>query len=79
MRYFQKVAQKVATRKNKSEEGQSIVIIALILVALLVFAGIAVDVGFIFARNSQLQAAVDAAALAGVPELILLSVSCHQI
>lgn len=67
MRNFQELIKR---KKAASEEGQSIVIIALILVALLVFAGIAVDVGFIFARNSQLQAAVDAAALAGVPELI---------
>ena len=34
------------------------------------FVGIAVDVGFIFARGSQLQAAVDSAALSGVSELI---------
>ncbi|KAA3660606.1 MAG: hypothetical protein DWQ04_18915 [Chloroflexi bacterium] len=53
------------------EQGQSIVLIALILVALLLFVGIAVDVGFIFARGSQLQAAVDSAALSGVSELIL--------
>lgn len=57
-------------RNKGDQKGQSIVIIALILVALLLFAGLAVDVGFIFARNSQLQAAVDSAALAGVPELI---------
>lgn len=56
---------------NETDEaGQSIVLIALILVALLAFVGLAVDVGFIFARSSQLQAAVDAAALAGVTELI---------
>lgn len=61
---------KILNRNKSTEEGQSIVVIALILVALLLFAGIAVDVGFVFARNSQLQAAVDAAALAGVPELI---------
>ncbi|HID54461.1 MAG TPA: hypothetical protein EYP41_20785, partial [Anaerolineae bacterium] len=54
--------------KNR-EKGQSIVLIALALVGLLAFAGLAIDVGFIFARGSQLQAAIDAAALAGVTEL----------
>ncbi len=57
-------------RNTPREQGQSIVLIALILVALLLFVGIAVDVGFIFARGSQLQAAVDSAALSGVSELI---------
>lgn len=53
------------------EAGQSIAIIALSLIGLLAFVGIAVDVGFLFARSSQLQAAVDAAALAGVTELLV--------
>lgn len=56
-------------REPESESGQSLVLIALALVGLIAFAGLAVDVGFIFARGSQLQAAVDAAALAGVVEL----------
>ena len=56
---------------NPHEAGQSIAIIALSLVGLLAFVGIAVDVGFLFARSSQLQAAVDAAALAGVTELLV--------
>lgn len=54
---------------EKDERGQSIVIVALSLIGLLAFVGIAVDVGFIFARSSQLQSAVDAAALAGVTEI----------
>lgn len=57
-------------RENPQEQkGQSLVIIALALVGLLAFVGIAIDVGFIFARGSQLQAAIDSAALAGVVEL----------
>ncbi len=52
-----------------AESGQSIVLIALALVVLLAFIGLAVDVGFVFARGSQLQSAVDAAALASVTEL----------
>lgn len=51
------------------EQGQSIVLIALALVGLIAMLGLAVDVGLIFARGAQLQAAVDAAALAGVTEL----------
>ncbi len=54
---------------DQPERGQSIVIVALSLIGLLAFVGIAVDVGFIFARSSQLQSAVDAAALAGVTEI----------
>lgn len=51
------------------EKGQSIVLIALMMVAIIAFVGIAVDVGFIFARGSQLQSAIDSASLAGVVEL----------
>lgn len=54
---------------SNREKGQSIVLIALMMVAIIAFVGIAVDVGFIFARGSQLQAAIDSAALAGVVEL----------
>lgn len=54
---------------SAAEKGQSIVLIALMMVAIVAFVGIAVDVGFIFARGSQLQAAIDSAALAGVVEL----------
>lgn len=56
--------------QSKKEAGQSIVLIALALVGLLAFVGIAVDVGFVFARQTQLQAAVDSAALAAVVELV---------
>lgn len=54
---------------GNQEKGQSIVLIALMMVAIIAFVGIAIDVGFIFARGSQLQAAIDSAALAGVVEL----------
>ena len=49
--------------------GQTLVIFALMLVALIALVGIAVDVGFGFVRASQFSAAVDAAALAGVVDL----------
>ncbi len=54
---------------DSKERGQSIVLITFALVGLLAFAGIAIDTGFTFARSSQLQAAVDAAALAAVTEM----------
>jgi hypothetical protein len=58
-----------ATAVHPSQSGQSIVLIALALVAVIAFMGIALDVGFVFAKGSQLQAAMDSAALAGVTEL----------
>lgn len=51
------------------EEGQSIVILAMAMVGLLVFAGLAVDAGVIYVASVRLARAVDAAALAGVVEL----------
>lgn len=54
-------------------EGQTLVIFALMIVALIAMVGIAVDVGFGFVRSSQFSAAVDAAALAGVIDLDLES------
>ena len=57
-------------RANR-EEGQSIVILAMAMVGLLVFAGLAVDAGVIYSGSVNLARAVDAAALAGVVELPL--------
>ncbi len=54
---------------EREEEGQSIVILAFVFIGLLAFVGIAVDVGLVFARATQLQSGIDAAALAGVTEL----------
>ncbi|MBK8986101.1 MAG: Tad domain-containing protein [Chloroflexi bacterium] len=64
-------------RSNKKrigkEEGQSIVLVALMMIGILAFVGIAVDVGLIFARRSQLSKAVDSAVLAAVTEVESLS------
>lgn len=54
---------------NQKETGQSIVIIAVVMVGLLAFVGLAIDLGMVWARRAQLTAAVDAAALAGVTEI----------
>jgi len=64
-----KEKRKPESNNKHQQSGQSIAIVALALIGLLSFVGIAVDVGFIFQRSSKLQAAVDAAALAGVTEL----------
>jgi len=49
----------------KSEQGQSIVIIAAALIALLALAGLAIDGGNLFLQRRNTQNAADAAALAG--------------
>lgn len=52
-----------------NEKGQTIVILAAGIIVLLGFIGLAVDLGVLWVRDSQLSTAVDAAALAGAPEL----------
>lgn len=54
---------------TERQTGQSVVIIAVVMVALLAFVGLAIDLGLVWVRRAQLTAAVDAAALAGVVEL----------
>jgi Flp pilus assembly protein TadG len=55
--------------QRKRERGQAIVIIAAGIIVLLGFVGLAVDLGYLWVRDNQLSSAVDAAALAGAPEL----------
>ncbi|MFW5941256.1 MAG: pilus assembly protein TadG-related protein [Chloroflexota bacterium] len=57
------------TQTHVSEEGQTIVLMVFMIVALLALVGLAADVGFLFARSSQFSSAVDSAALAGVVEM----------
>ncbi|PID86996.1 MAG: hypothetical protein CSB13_01620 [Chloroflexi bacterium] len=64
------IQTKQTKNHNDKESGQSIVLIALLIVGLLAFVGLAVDVGLIFARSAELNKAVDAAALAAVTEVI---------
>ncbi len=54
---------------NHRERGQILILLALAMIGLLVAAGLAVDSGVLFMRKSQLDRAVDAAALAGVTQL----------
>jgi hypothetical protein len=52
-------------RKNPSESGQAIVLLAISIVVLLGFTALAVDGGMIFSDRRHAQNAADAAALAG--------------
>ncbi|MDT8305211.1 MAG: Tad domain-containing protein [Anaerolineae bacterium] len=66
--------QHLQQRRNRvvrpqSDTGQTLALFIFLIVGILAFVGIAVDVGFMFARSSQFSSAVDAAALAGVIEM----------
>jgi hypothetical protein len=53
-----------------SESGQTIVLVPILLIALVGFAGLAIDGGKLYLSKSQLQKAVDAGALAGADYLL---------
>lgn len=58
-----------AWMQRERERGQSIVLLAIAMVVLLLFAGLALDASMLYVRRIQLSQAVDAAALACVTEL----------
>ena len=53
----------------KKEEGQAVVITALVMVVIMGFAALAVDIGSVAVNKAELQNAADAAALAGAQDL----------
>ena len=53
----------------KSDRGQTIVIFALILPILILFAGLAIDVGLLYVTKAKLSTSVDAASLTGMKNL----------
>ena len=55
----------LATKSNRGEEGITLIYVAIFLLVSLWFVSLAVDVGKIMAARTELQAAADAAALAG--------------
>jgi Flp pilus assembly protein TadG len=63
------MSRRTATRRRRGERGIAIIIVALLLIPLLLFAGLATDVGAWYARAAAVQRAADAAALAGVAQL----------
>jgi hypothetical protein len=54
----------------KEEKGQSMVLIPILLIVLIGFAGLAIDGGRLYLAKSQLQKAVDAGVLAGADALL---------
>jgi Flp pilus assembly protein TadG len=55
--------------RYRSEQGQSIVLIALVFVGLLAFIGLTVDMGILFVSYGNLRRAVDSAALAAATQM----------
>lgn len=58
---------------GRSEEGQTLVQVTLMLVVLLGFVALAIDVGHVYAERRRMQNAADAGALAGAYELCRVS------
>jgi len=56
---------------DRKQSGQTLVIVALALIALLGFLALAIDVGVLYAWRRNMQNAADAAALAGAREICL--------
>jgi Flp pilus assembly protein TadG len=56
---------KLIKRLKKEEQGQALIMVALMLTMLLGFAALVVDVGMMYVTKAELQNAADAAALAG--------------
>ncbi len=57
--------QNIFSRQRHQERGQTILLVAISLVALLAMAALAIDVVTLYVASSQIQRATDAAALAG--------------
>lgn len=64
-----------AKRKDR-EHGQALIVLAFGLLALVAFAGLAIDGGRLYAQRRQTQNAADAAALAGARELAEFISTC---
>lgn len=62
----------------KNEDGQAMVLMALLMVVLMGFAALAVDGGRLYITKSQLQNAADAAALAGAQDLPVASTAKNE-
>lgn len=54
---------------KKEESGQALILVALMMAVLMGFAALVVDVGMMYSERTSLQAAADAAALAGAQDL----------
>ncbi len=61
----------------RSERGQTVVIVAFAIIALLAFAGLAIDGGTVYLNRRRMQNAADAGALAGTQALT--EANCNQV
>ena len=59
------VAEGFRPRLRRAERGQTLVVVAVMIVVLVAFLGLVIDGGNVYAQRRQLQNAADAAALAG--------------
>ncbi len=66
----------LTAKKTDKERGQALVILAVALLALIAFAGLAIDGGRFYAERRQTQNAADAVALAGARELAEFISTC---
>lgn len=64
--------------RRGNNRGIAVIYIALLIVPLVAFAGLAIDIGYMYVAKSQLQNAADAAALAGAAVLSEGSKSTNQ-
>jgi len=59
------------SRAGRAERGQTLVVVAVMIVVLIAFLGLVIDGGNVYAQRRQLQNAADAAALAGARAQLL--------
>jgi hypothetical protein len=69
---------KKQTKLVRSQKGQSIVLIAVVMVGMLALAGLAIDGGNLFLQRRRAQNAADAGALAGTRVLALIIAACED-
>lgn len=65
----EEVMMRLFKRLHKEEDGQSLIMVVLVLGVLLSFSALVVDVGLLYTEKAKLQNAVDAAALSGAQVL----------
>ncbi len=64
---------------GKSDRGQTIVVFALVLPILILFAGLAIDAGILYVTKAKLSTSVDAACLTGMKSLALGQTTAGQV
>ena len=58
------------TMRRKFQRGQALVLLALSAVTLMMITGVGIDVANLYVKKLKLQAAVDAATIAGITSLV---------